>query len=71
MDNILIFRTNISSALQKENLKAILNAMDHIEDWSVDMEDVDRVLRIVSRQPNTNEIISKLTNAGYECSELD
>lgn len=71
MDNILIFKTNISSQSQKENAKSILDAIDHIEEWSIDMEDVDRVLRVVSREPNINEIINKLTNAGHECSELD
>lgn len=71
MDNILVFKTNISSHEHKENAKTILDAIDHIEEWSVDMEDVDRVLRVVSRDPNADDIINKLTKAGYECSELD
>jgi tRNA G26 N,N-dimethylase Trm1 len=71
MDNILVFKTNISSQAHKEKAKDILDAIDHIEEWSIDMEDIDRVLRVVSRDPDSNEIIHKLTNAGYECSELD
>jgi hypothetical protein len=71
LDNILVFKTNISSHSQKDSAKNVLDSIDHIEEWSIDMEDVDRVLRVVSRQPNSNEIINKLTNAGHECSELD
>jgi hypothetical protein len=71
LDNILIFKTNISSQAQKENAKQILDNIDHIHEWSIDMEDVDRVLRVVSHNTNTNEIINKLTKAGYECSELE
>lgn len=71
LDNILVFRTNISSQEQKESAKLVLDAIDHIEEWSVDMEDVDRVLRVVSRDPNSTEIIDKLTNAGHVCSELE
>jgi hypothetical protein len=71
LDNILVFKTNIRTVYDKDNVGKILNTLASIEEWSVDMEDVDCVLRIVSKNTDANKIIENITKAGYECCELD
>lgn len=47
---LLIFRTDIKSKKKVKSLKSILNNHTDILDWSIDLEDIDNVLRIESTQ---------------------
>jgi hypothetical protein len=68
--NILVFKTNIK---QKEDTGKIAKALaiDSISQWTVDVNDIDCVLRVVTQTLSTNEIITIITHEGYECSELN
>lgn len=66
----LIFKTNIQSELALKELDALLNGNTDYFNWSVDTEDIDRVLRVMSTKNNTLEIINTLKQAGYKCEEL-
>lgn len=71
MNTILVFKTNIRT---QDDLLAVsdkLNNHHHIHDWSVDQEDVDCVLRIVSSRINANEIVFMMNQTGYDCQELE
>ncbi|PSL48146.1 hypothetical protein CLV51_1021008 [Chitinophaga niastensis] len=67
-----IFRTNITTVQERNNvIKAIF---DHfkVNACSVDLEDCDKVLRIVSPQSLTEEvIIDFVTRLGFHCDILD
>ena len=41
-----------------------------IEQWSIDHEDVDCVLRVVSNVLKPDAIIDMITEFGHECQEL-
>ena len=69
--SILVFRTNIQSAEDITYLKTLLDRHPHIARWNVDMDDSDRVLRIVSECLTEADIINLLTPVGYACSELE
>lgn len=43
---LLIFQTNIKSKKKVKSLKPILNKHADILKWSIDLEDIDNVLRI-------------------------
>ncbi|EZH73512.1 hypothetical protein ATO12_16375 [Aquimarina atlantica] len=43
---LLIFRTDIKSKKKVKSLKPVLNNHSDIIDWSIDLEDIDNVLRI-------------------------
>jgi hypothetical protein len=68
--NILIFKTNIAQPQDKELIAELLEIPD-ITQWSVDMDDIDCVLRIVTSGLDCNEIINRITSCGYFCEELD
>lgn len=42
-----------------------------IAQWSVDLDDCDHVLRIVTEQLNISDIETVISEHGYTCSELD
>ncbi|MES2515222.1 MAG: hypothetical protein V4580_13810 [Bacteroidota bacterium] len=68
--HILIFKTNIETDAAQYDLGSLLQTCSSIVNWSLDKEDIDKVLRIESNTNNANEIISTLNKAGFICEEL-
>ncbi|MEQ8551543.1 MAG: hypothetical protein RLO17_10395 [Cyclobacteriaceae bacterium] len=67
---LLIYKTNIKTKKAAKNLVPLFNELP-VEDWCVDMHDIDRVLRIEADEKlSENEMISKLSRHGVKCEEL-
>ena len=71
LTDILVFKTNVRTESDKTVLKEILDTHDSIQQWNIDLDDVDCVLRVVSKRINPDEIIQIITGTGYHCEELD
>jgi hypothetical protein len=71
LSNIFIFKTNIHTEFDKLRIKNVLDASQKVLKWNIDMDDADRVLRIVSDSLRPEQIISVLDYIGFECSELE
>jgi hypothetical protein len=71
LSNIFIFKTNIQTEFDKLRIKNVLDASKKVLKWNIDMDDADRVLRIVSDSLRPEQIISVLDYVGFECSELE
>ena len=71
LSNIYIFKTNIQTEFDKLRIKNVLDASQKVLKWNIDMDDADRVLRIVSDSLRPEQIISLLDYVGFECSELE
>ena len=71
ISNIFIFKTNIQTEFDKLRIKNVLDASQKVLKWNIDMDDADRVLRIVSDSLRPEQIISVLDYVGFECSELE
>ncbi|RVT72309.1 hypothetical protein EOD40_16045 [Flavobacterium sufflavum] len=69
-NNILIFETNIKTEKDKMIISKVLNSNPEIEQWNIDLEDIDSVLRIESRTLNASQIIKMITEQDFKCSEL-
>lgn len=69
-NHILVFKTNIQTDKDKSLIKNILDDHAEIEQWSVDTDDVDCVLRIISYSLNHKQVNNLINGHGYECSEL-
>jgi hypothetical protein len=67
---ILIFKTNIGSRPDFIPVKNFLNMNFNIYNCTIDLEDSDRVLRVVGENLNTNEVQEKVTMYGFSCEEL-
>jgi hypothetical protein len=70
LTHILVFRTNINTESDKLRVREFLSAQNLVEDWNVDMDDIDRVLRIVSHELCAEDIIRLINKIGYQCQEL-
>ena len=68
--HVLLFKTSIACDADKALVYAMLSNTPGIEKWSVDIEDEDRVLRIVSYTLCHQQIIELITYHGYNCCEL-
>jgi hypothetical protein len=70
-NNILVFATNIKCKADKEFIIDILNKNTVIQQWSIDLEDIDCVLRIVSIILTAIDIIKIINTLGFNCKELE
>ena len=70
-NHILIFKTNIRTPADKLVVKDVLDDHRQIEKWTIDLDDIDRVLRIVSRTLCCRDIIQLVRQQGYQCAELE
>jgi cell fate (sporulation/competence/biofilm development) regulator YmcA (YheA/YmcA/DUF963 family) len=69
--HVRVFRTNVGTHEEKLRIKNLLGGHPLIDEWSVDTEDVDRVLRVVSRELSASSIIELVTSGGFDCHELE
>jgi hypothetical protein len=69
-NHILLFRTDIKSEEDKQVLQPLLDKNKNIEQWNVDLDDEDYVLRIVSYSLNHEQVIEMVRDHGYMCCEL-
>jgi hypothetical protein len=68
---VLVFKTNVTSKKKVSKISALLTSFPAIEQWNFDLDDCDKVLRVVSRGVNPGSVESLLHNAGFNCQELD
>ena len=71
LTHILVFKTNIKTDADKFRIREFLDNSTDIEEWNVDADDIDCVLRIVSFKLCANEIIKLINKAGFQCQELE
>ena len=68
---VLIFKTNASRQSEVSSLQRMLSKFDHIIEVSVDLEDCDKVLRIVGNNPSPTQIQLLVSSLGLTCSEME
>ena len=67
---LLIYKTNIKTKKAAKSLEPLFNELP-VDDWCVDMHDIDRVLRVKANENlSENEMIRRLSQYGIRCEEL-
>lgn len=70
--NIHIFKTNIETELDMNSIQFLLDSNPKIIQWSIDFEDIDRVLRIeASKYLSEKDIIDMIKSKGFYIEELE
>lgn len=69
--DVLVFRTSVSMPCHVKELGGDLNAMAGEGQWSFDLEDCDRVLRVVGSESQKRLFINLLEEHGHHCEELE
>ena len=69
---VLIFKTNVQTKKRVKLISPLFTNHPVIKDWSVDLEDCDRILRIVAQEPiKAGAIIYMMNMCGYYCELLN
>lgn len=71
IENILVFATNIKTESDKQKIAELLDKNPKIDQWTLDQEDIDCVLRIVSETLSEEQIIDLLDNQNFKCAALE
>lgn len=68
---LLIFKTDINTQEEVNKIQSVFDRFSFILDWSIDLEDVDKVLRVEALDGIKEHDIVTLTNVkGYMCTPL-
>ena len=67
---ILIFKTDIDNSWHKNMAQKLLGNLQGILKWSVDVEDIDHVLRVEANNLPPRHVELVLALAGYYCEEM-
>lgn len=68
---LIILRTNIKSHKKVKTIQPVFDNHAAIKKWTIDLDDVDKVLRIeASENLQENEIMKLIQAQGFFCEEL-
>ncbi len=67
----LIFKTNINSVDNFNLVRNVLYRTPNIYDCTIDLEDIDRVLRILAEDLTCGDVEKEVSNLGFFCKELE
>lgn len=67
---VLVFKTNLTDERCIKRVEKLFNQFEKPFEWSVDTEDCDNVLRVVTETIGKKKIIQTVRRAGFECEEL-
>ncbi len=67
---ILVFKTNVPDQKHFPAFSPQLESLQGVKRWTIDLEDIDKVLRIESDGISPYHVESAMNFAGYECAEL-
>lgn len=68
--DILILKTSISTKNDFTEIDNYLSTHFRVDECTVDLDDRDKVLRVIGSNLDLNEVISKVNSLGIECTEL-
>ena len=63
-------KTDISKREDFRKLRNRLLRIYSIRECTIDLEDVDKVVRVVGDEIETNTVVDKIKSYGYLCEEL-
>lgn len=67
---VMVFRTSVMHEQEVSRVKSLLT-IPAIEQWNFDLEDCDRILRVISDTISPRYVESALHSAGFLCQELE
>lgn len=69
-ENILLFKSNIKTVSDRFAVERILDIHPQIDQWTIDQQDEDCVLRVISERLTHKHIIDMVAGCGYRCEEM-
>jgi hypothetical protein len=69
--SVLVFSTSIQTHREVIELAPLLNHLAGPGSWTLDLDDCDKVLRIIRTDVCPQQTIQLLQSLGYSCEELE
>lgn len=69
--HIIIFKTDVATQTQARNLHPLLTALPPVQQHNFDLEDCDRILRVVSTDPESHGVCQVLQKEGFNCETME
>ena len=71
MNNVLIFKTNVDSNYDIMKINSLLSKLPQIKKSTIDLRDIDKVLRVECGNNIEMElIVNQINRLGFSCEEL-
>lgn len=67
---LAIFKTNITTKTKVRKIRSALNRLLQHAQWTIDLEDCDKVLRVEGNFSDPKQLLAELRRLGIECAEL-
>ncbi len=67
---VFVFRTDINTDENIKDIAGQLNSMRGVHKWSVDLDDHEKILRVVSGGATADEVAGAVKKKNYFCEEL-
>jgi len=67
---VLVFRTSIEEYTDQSPIALQLNYLVGKNNWTIDLEDIDKVLRVVCVKGSLDQIVAVIKNHGFACEVL-
>jgi hypothetical protein len=69
--DVLIFKTDVTSKRKATKVSTLLTTFPTIQQWNFDLEDCDKILRIVANGLSPRNVETVLRGVGIGCEELE
>jgi cell fate (sporulation/competence/biofilm development) regulator YmcA (YheA/YmcA/DUF963 family) len=69
--NVLVFKTSVTKKEQVSKVQALLTSLPLIIKWNFDLDDCDKILRVVTDRVSPRHVELVLQEAGFNCQELE
>jgi len=64
---VLVFRTSVEGITEQSRVASGLDTLVGTKNWTIDLDDVDKVLRVVCTKSSEAKIVSIFGERGYQC----
>ncbi len=68
--DILILKTDINSEVEFLSVRNKLSEYYPLNECTIDLEDRDKVLRVIGNNLNLTDVTSRVNKLGFACEEL-
>lgn len=69
-NRIYIYKTSVNDKIDKEMISSMLDTFLGKANWTIDLSDEDKVLRVESKDAEACTIIDLLTEYGFFCEQM-
>ncbi len=67
---MLILKTDINNRYDFRTVKNRLKGYYRIDEFTIDLDDRDKVVRVIGDNIRSNDVVNKIKSYGFLCEEL-